>query len=103
MTGAVDLLATVGIREDGRDAVLAALRPVIDASRREEGCLRYDVYESGDGRIVFVERWASAEHLTRHQQQDFMAEFGRVATPFATGAPETTFLTSIEEAAPGPA
>jgi quinol monooxygenase YgiN len=94
--GPVTLLVTVGLRDGALGDIRTALHDILDRSRREEGCLGYDVYHvEGDDQITFVERWASGAHLARHQEREFVTRFNETALPYASGLPEARILVPI--------
>jgi len=97
--GPVTLLVTARVQERGWDKVRTALKDVIQSSRREKGCLEYDVYEAETrhNEIMFYERWASGADLAAHQQQDFMAQFAEVAMPHLDGVMRLEILRSISD------
>ncbi|MGA2095771.1 MAG: putative quinol monooxygenase [Candidatus Acidiferrum sp.] len=54
---------------DGQEMLLEAeLRALVGPTRKEEGCLIYDLYRSAEPPIAFKLRevWASREHHMRH-------------------------------------
>ena len=54
---------------DGQETLLEAeLRALVAPTRREEGCLIYDLFRSAEGPAAFFlhEVWASREDHTRH-------------------------------------
>jgi quinol monooxygenase YgiN len=54
---------------DGQEMLLEAeLRALVAPTRKEEGCLTYDLYRSAELPIAFMlhEVWASREHHARH-------------------------------------
>lgn len=56
----------------GREAELRdKLSPVVEASRRDAGNLRYDLFVDRDDRrrFVFVEHWASLADQQRHHSE----------------------------------
>jgi len=66
----VHVIATF-LAAEGREAELeSALRELIEPTRREAGCIRYDLLRSFPGvspvELVFVEEWASVEALDAH-------------------------------------
>lgn len=63
----VALHAKPGTEEELRRDLIA----VVEASQKEEGSLRYEMFvdESDPGRFVFFEHWASAEAQHRHHDQ----------------------------------
>lgn len=62
------LIATLNIQPGSLDAVLAAARPCIEATRKETGCISYDLHVDvdDDTRLVFVERWEDRAALEGH-------------------------------------
>ena len=69
------------IKESELDAVLAALRPLVEASRREPGCLLYQAHrEPGDENVLFLyeqyadeaayQAHADSEHFKRYALDD---------------------------------
>lgn len=51
--------------------VEAAIRPCVEATRKETGCSLYSVHTDLDlrGRFVFFERWASQDALAAHETE----------------------------------
>lgn len=65
------------------------LGTLIEPTRREAGCIRYDLMqgipgESGD--FVFVEEWESEETLDAHSRSAHLQEVGKKVGPLL-GAP----------------
>jgi len=48
------------------DDVIGALRPIMAQIQQEPGCLLYALHVSDDGRIHFIEKWASKADADRH-------------------------------------
>ena len=66
--GAVTLIVLLRAR-DGQESLLEAeLRALLGPTRREEGCLQYDLHRGADqrGTFLFHEVWASREHHAAH-------------------------------------
>lgn len=64
---------------EGQEAqVLAALKKVQAPSRLEEGCIKYDLYQTEDSLFILQEAWKDADALERHTQsthyQDYREE-----------------------------
>jgi quinol monooxygenase YgiN len=76
LTVVAEMVAKAGKEEDLKRQVLALVEP----TRREEGCVQYDLHQStGErGRFVFYENWTSRESLERHRQSPHLAAFGAV-------------------------
>ena len=89
LTVVAEMRAKPGRELDLRNALLSLIEP----TRREEGCIQYDLHVHTDdpARFVFYENWASRERLTVHlasphlqaflaASADLLAEPMRVAT-----------------------
>ncbi len=63
-------IATLRLRPGSFAAHAEAAKVNIAATRREEGCISYDLHQSvtDPDTYVFVERWASREALARHME-----------------------------------
>ena len=64
------VVATLTIHQGKADALLAAARPAIEETRKEQGCIAYDLHRSvtAPDTFVFVERWVTRENLAAHMQ-----------------------------------
>jgi len=61
------VIARQHIRPGKMDEYLEAIRDLVDATRREPGCIEYSVYVDRARNLgVFMETWKSAEHLAVH-------------------------------------
>jgi quinol monooxygenase YgiN len=70
------------IAKRGCEAKLATeLRAMVEATRREDGCVQYDLHVATDepGRFVFYENWTSREALDRHAASAHIQAFGAKA------------------------
>jgi len=66
-------LAVILRPRDGQEFMLeAALRALIAPTRKEEGCLRYDLHRSAEGPAAYLlhEIWETREHHTAHTRTD---------------------------------
>lgn len=76
--GTVLVVARGRLRGGQAARLLAAAAPFVAATRREPGCLEYDLYVSAtDGlEIATVERWsgpeAAAAHMAASHTRDFL-------------------------------
>lgn len=73
----VVLTAYVSVLPDKIPAALEACRKVRQPSLAEPGCEKYDFFQSPDDptSIVFVEEWASKQHLDTHFEQTAFKDF----------------------------
>jgi len=63
---------------DGQEIFLEAeLRALISPTRKEDGCLRYDLYRSSEGPAAYLlyEIWESRNHHTAHTKTDHFLRF----------------------------
>jgi quinol monooxygenase YgiN len=58
-----------------------ALRGLVEPTRKEDGCVQYDlhVHTKDPGRFVFYEKWASEEDLARHAASAHLKKLTAVA------------------------
>ncbi len=65
---AVTLVVLLRAREGQETILEAELRALVGPSRKEEGCLRYDLHRAVDtpGALLLHEVWASREAHTEH-------------------------------------
>lgn len=68
-----ELFIVVGLKakQGKEDELRRDLSVLVEPSRREDGNIRYDLFEDQEapGHFVFVEAWASVEARTRHHEQ----------------------------------
>jgi quinol monooxygenase YgiN len=71
------IVGTIAVEPERRDALLAAIRPLVRKTREEEpGCLEYAFNPDSvdDDRIVVVERWQDEATLAAHfEHPNFLA------------------------------
>jgi quinol monooxygenase YgiN len=73
--------------QEHMDDATRAFRAMASATRKEEGCLAYDIFQSidDDREFYIVEQWASPEALAAHERSDAFIRFGQgVLTKYAT-------------------
>ena len=69
---AATLLVVLRPREGQEIFLEAELRALIGPTRKEDGCLRYDLYRSSEGPVAYLlyEIWESRERHTAHTKTD---------------------------------
>lgn len=69
------VVATIPVKAEAVEEVRAALATLVAATLQEEGCLRYDAYESGaaPGTFVTVETWRAQADLDAHMKTPHIA------------------------------
>lgn len=85
------VIATIRVRPEKLSTLLDAARAVIAATRKEDGCIFYDLHQSvtDPGQLVFVERWTSREALAKHFEAPHM-------TPWRAAGAESIVERKVE-------
>ena len=93
----VTVIARLQAKSEMEDQVRRECLALIAPSRREEGCINYDLYQSMDDPTVFVfiEDWLSREHVEKHLEMPHCQEFDRRTEGMLLGSEEITFLKKI--------
>lgn len=81
---------TVKVRENGREAALAALREMIPQTLAEPGCNAYRFgWDIDDEDVIHIhEEWADEAALADHLASDHMARFNRALGQALAGRPD---------------
>lgn len=85
----VIVAGTVLLKEEARDAALAAMDIVVTATRPEKGCLSYGFYADLKNPLSFqlYELWESQADLDAHMQQKHTQDFLAEVPAYLDGAP----------------
>ncbi len=68
------VVAHIRAKKDTQDKMLALLSAFVEPTRREPGCLRYQLYrnKSDPQDFTFVEEWKSEDALEKHLQMPYL-------------------------------
>jgi quinol monooxygenase YgiN len=60
-----------------RNHVLELARPCIEATRKEKGCIRYELFVSSEDDVAmqFIEEWTDLDSLRIHMKSPHLAAF----------------------------
>ena len=75
------------VAKPGREAELTEeLLRMVEATRKEDGCVQYDLHVSAEhtGNFVFYENWTTQEALDRHAASEHLKAFGAKAGDLLT-------------------
>jgi len=77
------VVATLTLKPGSRPQLLEPARACIAETRKEKGCISYDLLGSitDDDTMVFVERWETREDLTAHSKQPHLAVWRDASAP----------------------
>ena len=89
MSDPVLVIARARVLSGERDRFGAAARDCIAATRREQGCLGYDICENliDPGHFVSVESWEKRADVDRNMQQAHLKAFLAIAGTCVSAAP----------------
>jgi len=89
MSDPVLVIARARVLPAERERFIAAARDCIAATRREQGCLGYDVCENlaDPGHFVSVESWEKRDDVDRHMQQPHLKAFLAIVGTCVSVAP----------------
>ena len=84
------VIGRVTCEAQNRDELVAAFEEMQDASRREDGCLRYGFFAAVENPLAFiaVEEWADREALDAHFVQPHLQKFAARLLELISGTPE---------------
>jgi quinol monooxygenase YgiN len=68
----VVVLARIKARQDSAEVVKRELLKMVEPTRKEAGCIEYQLHQDNEDPLVFVfyEAWESAASLERHKDTD---------------------------------
>jgi quinol monooxygenase YgiN len=84
------VIGRVRCEADNREQLIALFERMQNASRAEEGCIRYGFFGAVEDPLQFVavEEWADREALDRHFAQPHLQEFARGLLEVVSEQPE---------------
>ena len=83
----------IAIRADALGAFTEAIGPFVEASRRADGNLAFDLLrlDGDDARFVLLERWESQAAFDAYLASDAFAAFRTDVGPLLAGPPESAY------------
>lgn len=99
--GQVRVVARFAVQPDRADEFIeAARRTMVEPTRKEPGCIEYDLCQdlSEPGRFVMVETWESEEALAVHLGLESLQAAVAALMPLAAEPPTVQRLVSVSSA-----
>lgn len=95
----VTVLARVRARPGAEEKVKAELLALVSPSRREPGCLTYDLHQSTDDPALFIfhETWQTRAHLDAHMHAPHLDAFDSRTDGLLAEPVEITFWDKIDQ------
>jgi quinol monooxygenase YgiN len=86
----VHILARITVRPDAAEAAAKLLQTLAAASRKESGCIKYELYQQSDFPHVFqtVEQWQDKNAADAHLKTAHVGAAITAAGPLFTAVPE---------------
>ena len=71
------IVANIIANENKIDLVKAELEKLIDITRKEDGCLQYDLHRDNENPVhfMFYENWESRAHWQIHMNNTHLADY----------------------------
>ncbi len=76
-TGQVRLYIIISCSAENHDKVVDVYRKLIEATKKEEGCIDYDLFEDATDptRMMLLETWLNTECHQKHNQSEHMKKY----------------------------
>lgn len=78
------IIALLRFRENYIEEAKELLKNLVLETRKEEGCIQYDLVEDREKKATFfiVEKWESHQHHAAHGQTEHLSQFRKYSQPF---------------------
>ena len=105
MKTSLTVIAYIFAKRGEEQRVRAALLGLVDDTRKEKGCINYDLHESEDNPAHFLmyENWRSAADLEEHARSAHLREFGKNMGSFLDRPTEITKWKMVSDLESAPA
>ena len=99
MSDKIVLFARLKVKPELVEEAKAAAVGIVADSRRESGCINYDIHQAIDDETIFLwhETWVNKAALDEHFATPFFAEFFKVVERVAAEAPQITLSRMITQ------
>merc|ERR1712141_200867 len=73
----VHVVVTFECKPEKYDDFIAAVKPMVIATNKEKGCIRYNIHQDKKNKckLVIVEEWSNQKCLTAHLKQEHVKTF----------------------------
>ncbi|MGM9904506.1 hypothetical protein A5844_000608 [Enterococcus sp. 10A9_DIV0425] len=90
--------ATFIIKEEKRNEFLAAINELIAATKQEDGCLYYQLYESTnqENEFVMIENWRDEQAIEVHNQSILLQQLFKKMPEFGEKKTEIVVAKTME-------
>ncbi|WP_028974206.1 putative quinol monooxygenase [Spirochaeta cellobiosiphila] len=97
MNEEISVCAKFTVKEGAVDTVISKLQKLIDHTRTEEGCIKYDLHQdlANPRSFVFYEVWANKDALKAHGDSDNFKQTMAELQEYTEGPSENTLMKKI--------
>lgn len=94
----IHLTAILKSKEEFTEKVKAILENLVEKSRKESGCLQYDLHQNIENTNVFIfhEIWKNQEVFDLHNSQHFVKDFFEMTANLLKEKPEIFFTKKLD-------
>ena len=73
----VNLVYQVQVKPESKDDILKAFETLVSETRKEKGCIIYDLFQNGEdpNNFILIEKWATQEDLDNHSTSDHFKDY----------------------------
>ncbi|MBW3518096.1 putative quinol monooxygenase [Flavobacterium sp. NKUCC04_CG] len=84
------LTAIIKVKPEYRTELTTVLKNMVNKTKKETACIQYDLHQglADSNTFVFYEIWKDQEGLDAHNQQDYIREFGLLASEKLSETPQ---------------
>ncbi|MFO0929064.1 MAG: putative quinol monooxygenase [Gemmataceae bacterium] len=93
------LIVHLQVKKGQEAALLKAARPAIIGTRKEPGCVAYELHQDLEHptRFVFFEKWKTVEDLRQHLQMPYLKTFGATLGKATEGPNKFAFYLNSDD------
>ncbi len=97
MSKDIHVVAIVEGKPGSAEAIKAVIKPCVDTTRKEEGCLKYQLNQDQQrpDHFIFIEHWASQEILDKHAQSSHLKTMADGLAPLTAKPIEVSILKNL--------
>lgn len=94
----IHLTAILKSKEEFTEEVKGLLKNLVENSRKEIGCLQYDLHRDIENSNVFIfhEIWQNKEIFEAHNSQQYVKDFFEMASNLLKEKPEIFFTNKLD-------
>lgn len=88
--GAFTLIVHLQVKKGEEKGFLEAAKPCIEATRKEKGCVAYELHQDLEDptKFVFFEKWKSPQALADHFKEEHLKKLGVALHKVLEGKPK---------------